>query len=150
MILHCIIWVTVSFLFITLHWLVTDTSCSSWSSGRHCRPVKYRFPIGIRWKSEIRLRNEVRISKVKRPRYRGNIGVRTEYRTRILEGKGLGFSSCAAPFSTPSARFRRETRRRTEVREEEYRAELSRYSNWSSTTDMARIYRRVNISGDIM
>ncbi|KAJ7353662.1 hypothetical protein DFH08DRAFT_805182 [Mycena albidolilacea] len=39
--------------------------------------------------------------------------------------KGLGFSSCAAPFSMPSARFQKETRRRMEVQEEEYRAELS-------------------------
>ena len=56
----------------------------------------------------------MRISKMKRPRYRGNVGVRMENRTHILEGKGLGFSSCAAPFSTPGARFRRKTRKRTE------------------------------------
>jgi hypothetical protein len=49
--------------------------------------VKYRFPIGIRRRSEIRLRDKVRISKTKWLRCRGKVS-ESEWNTEPIYWKG--------------------------------------------------------------
>jgi hypothetical protein len=59
--------------------------------------VKYQFPIGIRQRTEIRLRDEVRISKTKglrcRGKYRNLNGIPNPYTGR--EGAWLQLVCCA-------------------------------------------------------
>jgi hypothetical protein len=84
-------------------------------NGLGCQvPVPDRDPTEFRDMPEG---DEMHISKTEQLRCRVEGRIRTEFRTHILEGlEGLGFSSCAAPFSTPNAQFQRES----EVQEEEY------------------------------
>jgi hypothetical protein len=62
---------------------------------RRCICVKYRFPIGVRRRSEIRLRDEVRISKMKGSRCRGKVS-ESEWNTKPIYWKGRGLASARA------------------------------------------------------
>jgi hypothetical protein len=55
-------------------------------------PVKYRFPVGIRWRSEIHLRDEVHISKMKGSRCRGKVS-ESERNTEPVYWNGRGLAS---------------------------------------------------------
>jgi hypothetical protein len=57
--------------------------------------VKYRFPIGIQWRSKIHLRDEVCISKTKGSRCRGKVS-ESERNTEPIYWKGRGFASARA------------------------------------------------------
>ena len=85
--------------------------------------VKYRFPIGIRRKTEIHLRDEVRISKTKWSRCRGKVS-ESERNTEPVYWKGkawLQLVCCALLYAwCPISEGDSEE---DGVREEEYRAD---------------------------
>jgi hypothetical protein len=66
------------------------------TSGRALDAVKYRFPIGIRRKTEIRLRDEVRISKMKWSRCRGKVS-ESERNTEPVYWKGKAWLQLVRP-----------------------------------------------------
>ena len=88
-----------------------------------CPTVKYRFPIGIRRKTEILLRDEVRISKTKWLRCRGKVS-ESERNTEPVYRKGkawLQLVRCALLYAWCPISER--DSEEDGVREEEYRAD---------------------------
>ena len=85
--------------------------------------VKYQFPIRIRWRSEIRLRDEVRISKTKWSRCRGKVS-ESKWNTKPVYWKGkawLQLVRCALLYAWCPISER--DSEEDGVREEEYRAD---------------------------